>query len=53
MYVCNSMQNYKLDFITFSNRWKGASATIVPAKGCSVWGAIWEINNDDLESLDK
>lgn len=47
------IQNYRLDFNTFSNRWKGASATVVPHEGYSVWGAMWEINSEHLESLDK
>lgn len=46
------LNNYRLDFITYSNRWKGASATIVPRKEICVWGAIWEIDNEHMSSLD-
>lgn len=46
-------QGYRLDFMTQSNRWHGASATIVEEDGAAVWGAIWEIDMSNLESLDK
>lgn len=46
------LNNYRLDFIRYSTRWRGASATIVPCKGSSVWGAIWEIDMKHMESLD-
>lgn len=46
------LNNYKLDFIRYSTRWKGASATIVPNKESTVWGAIWEIDVEHMTSLD-
>lgn len=49
----NLMQGYRLDFMTQSDRWKGAAATIVEDLGSVVWGAIWEIDLSHLESLDK
>lgn len=48
-----SFQNYHLDFNLYSTRWKGASATIVPDKNNTVWGAIWEIDRDTIPDLDK
>ncbi|XP_018321121.1 gamma-glutamylcyclotransferase-like [Agrilus planipennis] len=46
------LENYRLDFITFASGWNGAIATIVPHRDLEVWGAIWEINLDDLARLD-
>lgn len=48
-----SLQGYELDFITFSKRWRGNSATIVNRPGSHVWGALWEINNEDMVALDR
>ncbi|KAI5644930.1 AIG2-like family domain-containing protein [Phthorimaea operculella] len=45
--------DHQLDFIKSSLNWRGCSATIVPTKDAHVWGAIWRIHNDDMESLDK
>ncbi|XP_044000950.1 gamma-glutamylcyclotransferase-like [Aphidius gifuensis] len=47
------IENFRLDFMRFSNRWKGASATIVPTPGAHVWGAIWEIGIENLKDLDQ
>lgn len=47
------LENYHLDFISFVKYWNGAIATIVPAPGEIVWGAIWEISLTDLPRLDK
>lgn len=46
-------QDYKLDFVTYSKRWRGASATIIPYKGNHVWGALWELDKVDLPNLDR
>lgn len=46
-------KNYRLDFNYQSDRWHGAAATVVPDPGEHLWGAIWEIRNEDLTSLDK
>ncbi|XP_018575000.1 gamma-glutamylcyclotransferase-like isoform X2 [Anoplophora glabripennis] len=47
------LQDYQLDFVTYSKIWKGASATIVPKKDSHVWGALWEIDMVDMEHLDN
>ncbi|XP_017787053.1 PREDICTED: gamma-glutamylcyclotransferase-like isoform X2 [Nicrophorus vespilloides] len=47
------LENYRLDFATYSSRWKGASATIVPQSDAHVWGAIWEIDMKNLPDLDR
>jgi len=47
------LKNFRLDFITYSKRWRGASATIVPTENSHVWGVIWEIDNSNLPDLDR
>ncbi|XP_015510107.2 gamma-glutamylcyclotransferase [Neodiprion pinetum] len=47
------LKDFRLDFATYSKRWHGASATIVPTENEYVWGAIWEIDNSDIASLDQ
>lgn len=47
------LENYRLDFVTISRSWKGAIATVVSTPGRTVWGAIWEIDNENLRNLDK
>ncbi|XP_031356012.1 gamma-glutamylcyclotransferase-like isoform X1 [Photinus pyralis] len=49
---CGKLMNYRLDFFRYSKRWHGCSATIVPHNGYEVWGAIWEIDVQQLSSLD-
>ncbi|XP_067648355.1 gamma-glutamylcyclotransferase-like isoform X2 [Eurosta solidaginis] len=46
------LEDYQLDFYTSSRTWHGAPATIVPKPGSSVYGAIWQIDNKDMKSLD-
>jgi len=36
-----------------SQRWKGASATIVKDTNAHVYGVVWEVNQADQESLDR
>lgn len=47
------MQDYKLDFGHWTQRWKGASANILPTPGSHVYGVLWELNQTDQASLDK
>ena len=51
-------QNYRLAFSTFGrdpseSRWKGAGATIQEAQGQNVWGCIWRLHNEHMETLDR
>lgn len=46
------IKNYRLDFGEyFSKNWNGYIATIVPDKGKTVWGAVWDIPKDEIENL--
>ncbi|XP_074107475.1 gamma-glutamylcyclotransferase-like [Cotesia typhae] len=46
------LEDYRLDFIGWSNLWNGAPATIVATPGFHVWGIIWELDKADIEHLD-
>jgi len=47
------VEGYRLDFNYFSQRWKGAAATIVEDKQADVWGVIWELDQEHQETLDR
>ncbi|KAL5022625.1 hypothetical protein ScPMuIL_001780 [Solemya velum] len=51
------LQGYKLAFATDTDpsrsRWRGAGATIQEDPIGHVWGTVWEMNVDDLPSLDR
>ncbi|CAH0727468.1 unnamed protein product, partial [Brenthis ino] len=43
---------HQLDFIKYSDHWRGASATILPCENAHIWGAVWRLNIKDMPSLD-
>ncbi|XP_065341802.1 gamma-glutamylcyclotransferase-like isoform X2 [Cloeon dipterum] len=47
------LEGYRLDFAGFSRRWGGAVATIEPQTNTHMWGAVWELGNEHIESLDR
>ncbi|XP_038208344.1 gamma-glutamylcyclotransferase-like isoform X2 [Zerene cesonia] len=47
------LDNHQLDFIKYSDHWRGSSATIVPIQNAYVWGAVWRIQNKDMPALDR
>ncbi|XP_055902234.1 gamma-glutamylcyclotransferase isoform X2 [Eupeodes corollae] len=47
------LKDYRLDFNTYTKRWNGAPATIVPTNNSVVYGAIWSIDLKDLPDLDR
>ncbi|KAK9712665.1 hypothetical protein QE152_g24776 [Popillia japonica] len=46
------LEDYEIDFASFSPRWRGAIATITPKEGRVVWGSIWELDIEHLKTLD-
>ncbi len=48
-----TLPNWKLIFTGWSRQWRGGVASIKPYKGEKVIGAIYEISETDLKSLDK
>ncbi|KAH0547399.1 gamma-glutamylcyclotransferase-like [Cotesia glomerata] len=53
LYGIGRLEDYRLDFIGWSNLWNGAPATIVETPGFHVWGAIWELDVADIKNLDQ
>ncbi|KAI4466847.1 hypothetical protein MML48_2g00006941 [Holotrichia oblita] len=47
------LEDYEIDFASFSPRWRGAIATITRKKGKVIWGSIWELDDDDMKTLDE
>ncbi|CAH1112814.1 unnamed protein product [Psylliodes chrysocephalus] len=47
------LQDYQLDFVSYSKVWQGFAATVVPKEGSHVWGALWEIPTENIPELDK
>ena len=48
-----TLPNYKLIFAGWSRKWHGGVASIKPFAGSKVSGAVYEISEKDLSSLDK
>ena len=48
-----NLPNYKLIFAGWSRKWHGATASIKPFSGSKVTGAVYEIPEKDMKSLDK
>jgi len=48
-----TLPNYKLIFAGWSRKWHGGVASIKPARDEKVVGAIYEVSERDLRSLDK
>ena len=47
------LQNYRLDFNGYTERWRGAPATIVPTENVTVYGTLWDISMENLDDIDK
>lgn len=47
------LDDYELGFASYSTRWKGAVATVSAKKGKHVWGSIWELDIENLKTLDE
>ncbi|XP_034836001.1 gamma-glutamylcyclotransferase-like [Maniola hyperantus] len=49
------LDGHQLDFMKYSDHWRGTSATIVPTENAQihVWGAVWRLHNSDMPALDK
>uniref|UniRef100_A0A1A9W3E1 gamma-glutamylcyclotransferase n=1 Tax=Glossina brevipalpis TaxID=37001 RepID=A0A1A9W3E1_9MUSC len=47
------LRDYRLDFNTYTERWEGAPATVVPHPNRTVLGTLWEIDLINLNNLDK
>ena len=47
------LDDYRLDFVWDSPGWGGGVGTVLPARGDVVWGALWELTDEDEEALDR
>ena len=52
------LSDYELQFKSISGQpfpspWKGATATIEPRQGASVWGAVWTMDKEHVSALDR
>lgn len=59
-YAVGKLKGYRLDFadssvdkIYYSQTWNGVPATIIEDANSLVYGAVWTIDNDQIEELDK
>ncbi|ODM95558.1 Gamma-glutamylcyclotransferase [Orchesella cincta] len=53
MVAVGKLEGHRLDFGHWTQRWRGASANILPDEGSHVFGVLWELNQSDQPSLDK
>jgi gamma-glutamylcyclotransferase len=47
------LDGFRLELRRRSIRWGGGAADIVPAPGESVWGALYEVADGELDRLDR
>uniref|UniRef100_A0A6P7FWE0 gamma-glutamylcyclotransferase n=1 Tax=Diabrotica virgifera virgifera TaxID=50390 RepID=A0A6P7FWE0_DIAVI len=47
------LKDYTLDMGTYGNFWKGCGANIVQSPGDKVWGALWQLKDEDFVNLDR
>jgi len=53
-FICNGkLDNHGIVFDGYSKKWGGSVANVIPSEGVDVEGGVFEITNDDLNSLDK
>ena len=45
--------DHRLDFTHYSTRWTGGAADVVPHSGAEVWGAVYELRDEDFDRLDR
>lgn len=47
------LRDHRLDFTHYSSRWTGGAADVVPHSGDEVWGAVYELRDEDFDMLDR
>jgi gamma-glutamylcyclotransferase (GGCT)/AIG2-like uncharacterized protein YtfP len=47
-----ALKDHRLDFSRYSNKRKGGVADVIAHPGDDVWGVVYELNEDDLKTLD-
>jgi gamma-glutamylcyclotransferase (GGCT)/AIG2-like uncharacterized protein YtfP len=46
------LPDHRLGFTYFSRRWRGGAADLLPARGSSIWGVVYELDEAELPLLD-
>jgi gamma-glutamylcyclotransferase (GGCT)/AIG2-like uncharacterized protein YtfP len=46
------LNGYRLEFNVYSDRWEGGAANLEPDQDGHVWGVVWEVSEEALDSLD-
>jgi len=46
------LPEWAMTFPILGNGWDGALPTVVPAEGNTVWGAVFEVPDDEMDGLD-
>ncbi len=47
------LPNYTLAFTRWSRAWNSGTADIIPQRGESVWGVLYDLTPNDLKRMDK
>lgn len=45
--------DYELAFVWDSPGWGGGVATVIPSSGREVWGVLWDLTDEHIETLDR
>jgi cation transport regulator ChaC len=45
--------DYELAFVWDSPGWGGGVATVIPSSGGEVWGVVWDLTDEHIETLDE
>lgn len=48
-----TLKDYMLGFNKLVMNWEGGVATIIKKKGATTMGAVWEVDEECISSLDK
>ncbi len=46
------LDGYRLEFNVYSERWQSGAANLEPDANAFVWGVVWDLEEEDLRSLD-
>ena len=47
------LADYELTFVWDSPGWGGGVGTVIPSSGREVWGVLWDLTDEHVESLDR
>ncbi len=47
------LRHHRLDFTHFSSKWVGGAADVLPHSGADVWGVVYQLDDSELERLDR